>query len=78
MYLHPVLLAARDKFCVMNGLAVGENAALLRIEPGAPRRTGVAENAFRLCDAPVTPPQATSPPALPQPPPTSPQPQRQP
>jgi hypothetical protein len=82
MYLHPVLLAARDKFCVMTGLAVGENAALLRIEPGAPQRTGVAENAFRLCDAPAPPQQPATPPptasqpspAQPQPPPMRPQP----
>ena len=75
LYLHPVLLAARDQFCVVKGLAVGENGAVLRIEPGAPRRTGVAENAFRLCDAPDTPPAPPAARSQPSPVPTPPAPQ---
>ncbi|HKP76024.1 MAG TPA: hypothetical protein VJT67_10810 [Longimicrobiaceae bacterium] len=47
LYLHPVLLARRDDFCVIPGLVLS-GAALLRIEPGPPR-TGVAENSFRQC-----------------------------
>jgi 4-amino-4-deoxy-L-arabinose transferase-like glycosyltransferase len=53
LYLHPVLLARRDDFCVINGF-VRPSAALLRIEVGGPRRAGVAENSFRGC--PVVPP----------------------
>jgi hypothetical protein len=53
LYLHPVLLARRDDFCVINGFVL-PSAALLRIEVGGPRRTGVAENSFRGCPV-VTP-----------------------
>jgi len=66
LYLHPVLLAARDKFCVVKGLTL-ENAAVLRLEPSAPTRTGVAENAFRVCDAPPQPPSPAPAPAAPPP-----------
>ena len=48
IYLHPVLLARRDDFCVVNGFTL-PTAALLRIEVGGPRRAGVAENSFRGC-----------------------------
>lgn len=48
LYLHPVLLARRDDFCVLPGFVLPATA-LLRIEQGAPRRTGVAENSFRQC-----------------------------
>lgn len=51
MYLHPVLLSHRDDFCVVKGLSLPE-AAVMRIEPGSPKRTGVAENSFRICDQP--------------------------
>jgi hypothetical protein len=49
LYLHPVLLARRDDFCI-----VAENslpgAALARIEPGgAPRAENAPANAFRPC-----------------------------
>jgi 4-amino-4-deoxy-L-arabinose transferase-like glycosyltransferase len=70
LYLHPVLLAARDQFCVVQGLSL-PNAGILRITPGAPRRVGVAENSFRLCNAQgqfLT--QAPPAPARPAPPPT--------
>jgi len=49
-YLHPVLLARRDDFCVIPGL-MQPGAALLKIEPG-PRRVGVPENSFRRCRSP--------------------------
>jgi 4-amino-4-deoxy-L-arabinose transferase-like glycosyltransferase len=72
LYLHPVLLAARDQFCVLKGLSL-ENAAVMRLEPDAPTRTGVAENAFRVCDAPwqppARPPAAPAPVPMPAPPP---------
>lgn len=58
LYLHPVLLARRDDFCVINGFVL-PSAALLRIEVGGPRRAGVAENSFRGC--PVVPPTPAPP-----------------
>jgi hypothetical protein len=64
IYLHPVLLAERDKFCVMKGLSE-PNAALLRIEPWYPRRSGVAENSFRMCDARPAAPLQPAPAAAP-------------
>jgi hypothetical protein len=70
LYLHPVLLSARDRFCVVKGLML-ENAAVLRLEPNAPTRTGVAENAFRVCDAPQKPRPAAAPPAAPAPAPAA-------
>jgi 4-amino-4-deoxy-L-arabinose transferase-like glycosyltransferase len=47
LYLHPVLKARHDEFCVVPGL-VFPASALLKIEHGAPR-PGVAENSFRQC-----------------------------
>ena len=48
-YLHPVLLAHRDEFCVV-GAVSRENAALARIAPGGPPRAADAPpNAFRPC-----------------------------
>jgi hypothetical protein len=48
-YLHPVLLAHRDDFCVV-GAVSRENAAFARIEPGGPPRAADAPpNAFRPC-----------------------------
>jgi hypothetical protein len=48
-YLHPVLLANRDDFCVV-GAVSRENAALARIVPGGPPRAANAPpNAFRPC-----------------------------
>ncbi|HEX6751594.1 MAG TPA: hypothetical protein VF092_30150 [Longimicrobium sp.] len=67
LYLHPILLAERDKFCVIKGLAA-PNAAVLRMEEMAPRRVGVAKNSFRLCDTPQRPPgSAPRPPPAPPP-----------
>ena len=51
LYLHPVLLARRDDFCVVPGFVL-PTSALLRIEQGAPHRTGVPENSFRQCGGP--------------------------
>jgi 4-amino-4-deoxy-L-arabinose transferase-like glycosyltransferase len=49
LYLHPVLLARRDDFCVVPELTL-PNAALARIEPGGPARASDAPpNAFRSC-----------------------------
>jgi 4-amino-4-deoxy-L-arabinose transferase-like glycosyltransferase len=49
IYLHPVLLAHRDDFCVV-GAVSRENAALARIVPGGPPRAADAPpNAFRPC-----------------------------
>jgi hypothetical protein len=48
-YLHPILLARRDDFCIVRELST-ENAALARIEPGGPRQPpGAPENSFRTC-----------------------------
>jgi hypothetical protein len=53
VYLHPVLLARRDRFCVMPGFVFGE-AALLRIEPvTSPGGADRPANAFRACVAPA-------------------------
>lgn len=73
LYLHPVLLARRGKFCVIRG-TTAPNAAVLRIEPSAPERIGGAENAFRICDAdprfaPAQAPPRGTPPASAQAPP---------
>lgn len=48
LFLHPILLSRRDDFCVMPGLSLPQSS-LMRIEQGAPRRTGVAPNSFRGC-----------------------------
>jgi len=49
LYLHPVLLAHRDDFCVIPELS-HPNAVLARIEPGGPPRPpGTAPNVFRVC-----------------------------
>jgi len=48
-YLHPILLARRDDFCIVPELST-ENAAFARIEVGGPPRApGTASNAFRAC-----------------------------
>jgi hypothetical protein len=48
-YLHPVLLARRDDFCIVSELST-QNAALARIERGGPPRPpGSAPNSFRTC-----------------------------
>ena len=47
-YLHPILLARRDDFCIIRELST-ENAAFARIEIGAPPRVGAAPNSFRTC-----------------------------
>jgi hypothetical protein len=48
-YLHPVLLAHRDDFCVV-GAVSRENAALARIVPGeAPGAADLPPNGFRTC-----------------------------
>jgi hypothetical protein len=48
-YLHPVLLARRDDFCVIPELSA-ENAAFAKIEIGGPPRPpGSAPNQFRAC-----------------------------
>ncbi|MEO8192790.1 MAG: hypothetical protein ABI681_02990 [Gemmatimonadales bacterium] len=50
-YLHPILLARRDDFCVMPEMS-RPDAVLLRIEiDGPPRAPGSPPNAFRRCDA---------------------------
>jgi hypothetical protein len=49
-YLHPILLARRDDFCVVRELST-ENAAFARIKPGLPPQPpGTAENSFRTCE----------------------------
>jgi 4-amino-4-deoxy-L-arabinose transferase-like glycosyltransferase len=49
VFLHPVLLARRDDFCVVPEPSL-PNAALARIAPGGPPRAPDApENAFRSC-----------------------------
>ncbi len=49
LYLHPVLLARRDDFCLIPELTF-EHASLARIERGGlPRASGAAANAFRSC-----------------------------
>jgi hypothetical protein len=48
-YLHPVLLARRDDFCVIPELSL-ENAVLVKIEIGGPPRPpGSPPNVFRAC-----------------------------
>jgi hypothetical protein len=49
-YLHPILLARRDDFCIVRDLST-ENAAFARIEQGGPRQAaGAAANSFRTCE----------------------------
>ncbi len=49
LYLHPVLLAHRDDFCVIPGLS-HPNAVLARIQRGGPPiPPGSARNSFRVC-----------------------------
>ena len=49
LYLHPVLLANRDDFCVIPELS-HRNAVLARIERGGPASLpGTAPNVFRVC-----------------------------
>ncbi len=49
LYLHPILLARRDDFCVVPEFS-HENAVFARIERGGPPRPpGAAPNAFRVC-----------------------------
>ncbi|HVG43327.1 MAG TPA: hypothetical protein VM890_01315 [Longimicrobium sp.] len=50
LYLSPILTARRDDFCVLRDLH-NPNAALLRIAPGSPVRSGVPANSFRICDS---------------------------
>jgi hypothetical protein len=48
-YLHPIMLARRDDFCIVTDLST-ENAAFAKIEIGGPPRApGSAPNAFRPC-----------------------------
>jgi len=48
-YLHPILLARRDDFCVVRDLS-SDDATFVRIEVGGPRRgPGTAPNSFRVC-----------------------------
>ena len=48
-YLHPILLARRNDFCVIPEITT-ENAAMARIEIGGPPRPpGSSPNAFRAC-----------------------------
>ena len=48
-YLHPVMLARRDDFCVIPELST-EHAAMAKIEVGGPPRPpGSAPNSFRAC-----------------------------
>jgi hypothetical protein len=48
-YLHPIMLARRDDFCIVTALST-ENAAFAKIELGGPPRApGSAPNAFRSC-----------------------------
>jgi hypothetical protein len=55
MYLHPVLLAARDEFCVM-AAPIRPEAVLLRLDPGGPARDpAAASNAFRPCTGVLRP-----------------------
>lgn len=52
-YLHPILLARRDDFCIIRDLST-ENAAFARIQIGGPpQKAGTAPNSFRTCK--VTP-----------------------
>jgi hypothetical protein len=49
LYLHPVMLARRDDFCVVPELST-ENAAMAKIDPdGPPQDSSAAPNAFRAC-----------------------------
>jgi len=49
LYLHPILFARRDDFCVITEFS-HPNAAFARIEPGGPPRPPEsAPNAFRTC-----------------------------
>ena len=49
LYLHPVLLARRDDFCVIPEFS-HDNAVFARIDPGGPPRpAGSAPNLFRTC-----------------------------
>jgi len=48
-YLHPILLARRDDFCVIRDLSI-ENATFVRIDPGGPpAEPGAPPNQFRTC-----------------------------
>jgi hypothetical protein len=48
-YLHPIMLARRDDFCVIPELSI-ELAAMAKIEVGGPPRPpGSAPNSFRAC-----------------------------
>jgi hypothetical protein len=55
IYLHPILMARRDDFCVLRDLYLPD-AALLHMEPGRPPRAGVPPTSFRICDS-VGPPR---------------------
>jgi hypothetical protein len=58
-YLHPILLARRDDFCVINDLS-WPNASLARIDTTAPPRPNVkSPNSFRGC--PLSQSRAPSP-----------------
>lgn len=49
LYLHPILLARRDDFCVIPEFS-HENAVFAQIDRGGPPRpAGTAPNAFRIC-----------------------------
>ena len=49
LYLHPIMLARRDDFCVIPELST-ENAAMAKIDLGAPPQpSGTPENSFRSC-----------------------------
>jgi hypothetical protein len=49
LYLHPIMLARRDDFCVIPELST-ENAAMAKIDLGAPPQPpGTPENSFRSC-----------------------------
>ncbi|HMA21770.1 MAG TPA: hypothetical protein VKO87_13260, partial [Gemmatimonadaceae bacterium] len=52
-FLHPILRARRDDFCIIRELST-PNAAMARIEVGGPRRPDAAPNSFRTC--PLSPP----------------------
>ncbi|HEX6573330.1 MAG TPA: hypothetical protein VF042_00045 [Gemmatimonadaceae bacterium] len=59
-YLHPIMLARRDDFCVIPELST-DNAALARIEIGGPPRPpGSAPNSFRSCPLTTTPISASA------------------
>lgn len=51
LYLHPVVFARREEFCVVKGLML-EEATMLRIERGPSPPPGTPNNVFRLCDGP--------------------------